>query len=209
MKRLVAVSSVFFLLITSATPGLAQGVYSVAKGKARNINNQNNAAQGVAPAQPAAPATGAAGTSTNAPKGIDPAQQANIDKLASDFAEIKPGVRVPLDQRKQIVTDTLKLAKGTAKPSPESLTNLVKDLSSALAGGSTKLKDTGPAVLAKNINIVVNSVNLTAGQVQPAIIAARNVLLTSGVVEDDYKPVVTDLNAIVTELQKNKAKPAQ
>lgn len=205
MKRLVVISFIFSLFITGAAPGFAQGVYSAAKGRARNVNDANNAAQGITPAQPGAPAAGGA-ASTNAPKGIDPAQQANIDKLAADFSEIKPGVRVPMDKRQQMQADTLALAKGTAKPSGESLTNLVKHLSYALAGESAKLKETGPAQLARNINIIVNSMNLSAGQVQPAVIAARNVLLTSGVPEDDYKPVVTDLNAIVGELQKSKGK---
>jgi hypothetical protein len=194
----------FSLLLISASPVFAQGVDALAIKKAKGIRDANNAQQGATPAPPVAP--GAAASATNAPRGIDPAQQANIDKLAADFSDIKTGVRVPLDQRQQILADALVLAKGAAKPSGQSLTNLVKDL--ALAGQSVKLKDPGPAQLARDVNIVVNSLNLSPGQIQPVIIAARNVLLTSGVPEDDYKPVVADLNAIVTELQKNKPKPS-
>jgi hypothetical protein len=206
MNRFVAFLLFLPLLFTGAAPGFAQGVNALAIGKAKSIRDANNAQQGVAPAQPGSPVSAA--PATNAPRGIDPAQQANIDKLGDDLAAIKAGVRVPLDQRQQIQADALVLAKGAAKPSPQSLTNLVKDLSLAIAGKSVNLKETSPAQLAHHLNIIVNSMNLTPGQVQAAIIAARNLLLTSGVPEDDYKPVVADLNAIVTELQKNKPKPS-
>jgi hypothetical protein len=206
MNRFVVALLFVAFLYLAACPAFAQGVNELAVQKARKIRDANNAAQGVTPAQPVAPQPGASSSGTNAPKGIDPAQQANIDKLASDISDIKPGVRVHLDQRQQIQTDALVLAKGTAKPSGQCLTNLVKDLSSALAGSAVNMKETGPPQLARDINVVVNSMNLSPGQIQPVIIAARNLLLTSGVPEDDYKPVVDDMNAIVTELQKNKPK---
>lgn len=206
MNRFVSSLLFLLLLLVGASPVLSQGVDALAIKKAKGIRDANNAQQGATPAQPAAP--GGAAPSANAPRGIDPAQQARIDKLADDFSEIKAGVRVPLDQRLQIQADALALARGAAKPSGQSLTNLVKDLSAALAGQNVKLKDPGPARLARDVNIVLNSLNLSPGQVQPVIIAARNVLLIAGVPEDDYKPVVADLNAIVAELQKNKPKPS-
>ena len=208
MNRFVVFSISLLLFATTASSLFGQGAEVIIKNKAKAIRDANNARQGIDPNQPAAPAAPAPGsTSTNAPRGIDPAQQANIDKLTEDIASIKPGVRVPLDQRAQIQADTLVLAKG-AKPSGQSLTNLVKDLSLALAGKSVALNETSPTQLARDINVVVNSMNLAPSQVQPVIIAARNTMLTSGVPEDDYKPVVTDMNAIVTELQKQKAKPS-
>jgi len=198
----------FLLLVFAGTsPAFAQADVII-KNKAKAIRDANNAQQGVVSPQPAAPAPGAPPSSaTNAPRGIDPAQQANIDKLEADIAAIKAGVRVPLDQRKQMQDDALLLAKGAVKPSGQSLTNLVKDLAIALAEKGVTQSDTGPAQLSRDLNVVMNSMNLTPGQIQPVIIAARNLLLTAHVPEDDYKAVVTDLNAIVTELQKNKPKP--
>lgn len=202
MKRL---ASLFLLLLLGGTTHVFAQADVIIKNKAKAIRDANNAQQGVPPPQPAAP--GAPGSSTNAPRGIDPAQQAKIDKLESDLSGIQAGVRVPLDHRKEIQESVLALAKGAVKPSGQSLTNLVRDLSIALAEKGVTLKDPGPAQLARHINVVVNSMNLSAGQVQPAIIAARNILLTAHVPEDDYKDVVTSMNAIVTELQKNKPKP--
>jgi hypothetical protein len=209
MNRFVVLSLSVLLFGTATSSLFGQGAQAVIiQNKAKAIRDANNARQGIDSTQPAAPAAPAAGsTTTNVPRGIDPAQQANIDKLTEDIAAIKPGVRVPLDQRAQIHADALVLAK-SAKPSGQSLTNLVKDLSLALAGKSVALKDSGPAQLARYINVIVNSMNLASSQVQPVIIAARNVMLTSGVPEDDYKPIVADMNAIVTELQKQKAKPS-
>ncbi len=212
MNRFIAFLLFPLLFAVCALPAFGQADVII-KNKAKAIRDANNARQGIEPNQPvapAAPAPGAAnGTGTNAPHGIDPAQQANIDKLAEDLASIKSGVRVPLDQRSQLLTNILTLAKGSTKPSGQSVTNLVKDLSGALAGSGVAIKEGGHAQIAKSINVVVNSSHLTSGQVQPVIIAARNTLLTGGVTEDNYKPVVTDLNAIVTELHKNEAKPAQ
>ena len=207
MKRFVVLSFSLLLFATRNFPLFGQGAQgALIKNKARAIRDANNARQGIDSTQPAAPAAAPGSAAANAPRGIDPAQQANIDKLADDIASIKPGVRVPLDQRAQIQADTLVLAK-SAKPSGQSLTNLVKDLSLALAGKSVALKETGPAQLARDINVVVNSMNLASSQVQPIIIAARNIMLTSGVPEDDYKPIVADLNTIVTDLQKQKPSP--
>jgi hypothetical protein len=211
MNRLVVFSLFLLLFVTAASPGFGQADVII-KNKAKAIRDANNARQGIEPNQPLAPAAPAPGqgnaSATNAPHGIDPAQQANIDKLAEDLAAIKAGVRVPLDQRAEIQTNVLALAKGTVKPSGQSVTNLVKSLSLALAGSGVGLKEGGSAQIARSINVVVNSVNLSPSQVQPVIIAARNALLTGGVPEDDYKPVVTDMNAIVTELHKSKPKPS-
>jgi len=203
--RLIALS-VFGLWLAGFSSAHAQGVDVLAKQKARNIRDANNAQQGVTPAQPGAPAPGTgAASGTNTPRGIDPSQQARIDKLAEDILQIKPGTKVTLDMRTQIETDALALAKGSAKPG-QTLTNLVRHLSAALSGNGVALKDTGPALLARAINVVVNSMNLSSSQVQPVIIQARNTLMTSGVNEEDYKTVVADLNALVAEIQKNKAK---
>ena len=147
--------------------------------KARAIRDANNARQGIDSTQPAAPVFAPGSTATNTPRGIDPAQQANIDKLAEDIASISPGVRVPLDQRAQIQADTLVLAK-SAKPSGQSLTNLCQGPSSrSPAKVCWVSRKPAPAQLARDINVVVNSMNLASSQVQPIIIAACNIMLTS------------------------------
>lgn len=211
MNRLVVFPLLALLFALGTSPVFGQADVII-KNKAKAIRDANNARQGIEPNQPAAPAApapGAGSAATNSgPHGIDPTQQANIDKLTEDLGAIKAGVRVPLDQRAQMHTNVLVLAK-SAKPSGQAVTNLVKDLCMAIAGSGVALKEGGPSQIAHAINVVVNSVNLSSSQVQPVIISARNALLTGGVPEDDYKPVVNDLNAIVTELQKNKGKPAQ
>ena len=124
-----------FLFFASASPAFTQGVDALAIKKAKGIRDANNAQQGAVPAQPVAPGTAA--PSTNAPRGIDPGQQANIDKLASDISDIKAGVRVSLDQRKQIHADALVLAKGAVKPFGQSLNpGLSWSLSTAAAASS-------------------------------------------------------------------------
>jgi hypothetical protein len=206
MKRFVVCSLFLLLLIAGISPAFAQADVII-KNKAKAIRDSNNARQGIDTAPPVAPAPVAPSASaTNAPRGIDPAQQAKIDKLENDISGIQAGVRVPLDRRKEIMDDTAALVRTTIKPSPSSVSNLVTHIALALAGKGVSFKDPAPAQLARDINVVVNSLNLSPGQVQPVIVAAQNLLRAATVPEDDYKPIIADLKTIVTELQKNKPK---
>ena len=103
------------------------------------------------PAAPQAPAAAPA-------RPINPAQQQNIDKLQADLTGIKAGSTVTSEQRVALQADFLALAKGVTKPSKDSLLKLATDLSAALANKS--VSSPYCAVLAKTINVLVNSGNL-------------------------------------------------
>ena len=194
---------IFCLLILSAATGnlLAQGAQGVLiKNKAKDIRDNNNASQGVA--TPGAPAAGAVPAG---PRGIDPVQQQNIDKLGEDLGLIKPGVSVSAEQKKTLQGDLTILAKSEPKPSLAALSKLTDDLAEALAAkpGAGKSQPQ----LAKALNVIVNSSKLTPGQVRMFLTNAQNALLDAGVPAAKLQAVIDDLKAITTELQPNKPKP--
>jgi predicted secreted acid phosphatase len=111
---------------------------------------------------------------------------------------------VAAEQKEQLQNDCSALAKGVSRPSKPVLAKLAADLSAALSGKSVSAKE--QAQLARAVNVVVNSANLSAAQVQTYVNAAQSALKASGIAEQDAENVVADLKAIVAELQKNKPK---
>jgi hypothetical protein len=202
MKQVLVFSLTSILLAANTFAGPED----IAKQKARNFRDQNNASQGVVPTPPAPPIISAPVQPAvpSGPQGISQAQQQNIDKLQNDLTAIKAGSEVSPEQKQLLATDLTTLAKGATKPSKNSLTKLANDLSAALADKNVSAKDQGP--LAKALNIVVNSANISPTQAQAFIKAAQDVLTKSGVPTQAAQTVGTDLKAIISELQKSKPK---
>jgi hypothetical protein len=173
------------------------------KERAKRIRDANNASQGVAPGAPApapAPMPPAAPTG---PRTMDPAQQQLVDKVQGDLTGIKSDAPVAPDQKQNLETDLLTLAKGATKPSKESVSKLAGDVAAALSGKNVNVKD--QAQLAKAMNVVMNNGNVTAAQAQAFVTGTQKILQTAGVGEAQVTAVVTDLKGIVTDLQKSKA----
>ena len=196
MKK-VTFSGLVLVLMTSGA--IASNEYLVKK-KALNIRDQNNAAQGITPAAPAAtPAAPAAANS-----GISTAQQQAIDKVQADLAEIKAGSTVSADQKKKLLTDITNLSRGSLKPSKTVLGKLVDDLGTVLSDKAVNAKDKDQALLAKDINIVVNSENLTAAQTMSYVTGMQTALKACGVGEQQQATITADLKAISKNLQDSK-----
>src|SRR5579859_7535890 len=194
MKRILAGGLMLGLMVANAS---ASNEYLVKK-KAMDIRDQNNAAQGITPATPAKPAAGAA---TSVPSGISNAQQQAMDKVQADLTEIKAGSTVTEDQKKKLLTDISNLSRGSVKPTKAVLTKLLDDLSAVLSDKATAAKDNIQSQFAKNINIVVNSENLTAAQTQVSVTAMQTALKNSGVADQQQATISTDLKAISKSLQ--------
>ncbi|HEX4644304.1 MAG TPA: hypothetical protein VH598_01720 [Verrucomicrobiae bacterium] len=197
MKRFILIA-----LASGLIAGNAVASAILVKEKAKQFRDQNNQQQGV-PAQPGYPAA-PPGAPPSGAQGISSAQQQLIAKLQTDLGAIKPGATVAAEQKEQLQTDCAALAKGVSRPTKEALTKLANDLSAALAGKAVSAGD--QAQLAKAINVVMNSGNLSAAQVQIYVNAAQTALKNSGITGQDAENVVTDLKSIVAELLKNKPK---
>jgi hypothetical protein len=197
MKRFILIA-----LASGLIAGNAAASAILVKEKAKQLRDQNNQQQGIPP-QPGYPAAPSAAPPSGA-QGISPAQQQLIDKLQADLSAIKPGASVAAEQKERLQNDCSALAKGVSRPTKPVLAKLAADLSAALSGKSVSAKE--QAQLARAVNVVVNSANLSAAQVQTYVNAAQSALKASGIAEQDAENVVADLKAIVAELQKNKPK---
>jgi hypothetical protein len=197
MKRFILIA-----LASGLIAGNAAASAILVKEKAKQLRDQNNQQQGIPP-QPGYPAAPSA-TPPSGAQGISTAQQQLIDKLQADLGAIKPGATVAAEQKEQLQNDCSALAKGVSRPSKPVLAKLAADLSAALSGKSVSAKE--QAQLARAVNVVVNSANLSAAQVQTYVNAAQSALKASGIAEQDAENVVADLKAIAAELQKNKPK---
>jgi hypothetical protein len=188
-------------LMAGSLSARAQGSDIIIKQRAQGIRDANNAAQGIAPPS----ATPSAAMPTPAvPQGPSAAQQQLIDKLAADLALIKPGATVSPEQKQQLQADFMALAKGMAKPSKEVTKKLADDLAAALAD---KNVSTAKQVdLAKDINVVVNSMRLSPTQVQVFTTSAQTLLKNASVPDATVETINADLNAIIADLQKSRPK---
>ena len=188
------------MLALMASVALASNEYLVKK-KALDIRDNNNAAQGITPA---APAANSAAPAPAAAAGISTAQQQAIDKVQADLAEIKAGTTVSADQKKKLLTDISNLSKGSIKPSKTVLGKLADDLGTVLSDKAVTAKDKDQALLAKDINIVVNSENLTTAQTLSCVPALQAALKNCGVGEQQQATITADLKAISKNLQDSK-----
>jgi hypothetical protein len=203
MKALVP--GLLAILVIAASSPLSANAQSdvIIKQRAKGIRDQNNQQQGIAPATPTPPPAASAPLVPQGPQGIAPDQQQKIDKLEADLSAIKPASTVTPEQKQQLQNDIMSLARA-AKPSKDMIAKLATDLSAILADKTISAKDLAP--LAKGINIVVNSANLSSTQTQTFISAAQAPLKTGGATDDQLQTIAGSLKAIVADLQKSKSK---
>lgn len=199
MKRFVFTSLAAILIATIANNAMASGSEVIIKNRAKDIRDQNNAQQGVAPAAPPAPGAPAAPTP---PQGISAAQQSLLEHVQTDFTAVKAGTTMTADQKNHLVDDLALLGKGSVKPSKQALTKLASDLGTAFA--EKTLPAAQMSQLVKDINIVANCGILTTAKSQTFVAEAQTILKNAGVSVPVVQSVGTDLKAIVTEIQKSK-----
>ena len=197
MKLLIAAVLLSAIFVTDAMAS-AQG--AIIKKKAKDFSNQNSANQGVTPPAPARPITPAPQTAVPAAPAVPAARQQNINQLVADLKTIKSKSSVTPEQKQQLKKDLQAAAEGAKKPSPESVTKLANDLSTAWA--DQKLSPTEQTFLAQNINAVVNSANISPAESQAALNSAQTILKYSSITKDDAQKINNDLKAIAAELQK-------
>jgi len=189
------------LLATVLLANIAMGSAELVKQKAKQQRDINNQQQGVTTPAPSTPATTATPGTPSAPQGINPAQQALLDHLQTDFASIKAGTPATAEEKQHLLTDFSVLAKGV-KPTKDELTKLANDLAGALAEKTPAAKDL--AQMAKDVNIVCNCGILSSAQSQTFIAEIQSILKKNAVSETAVTTIGADLKAIVKEIQKNK-----
>jgi|ERR1051325_1755067 hypothetical protein len=113
-----------------AAGNLVAGPDVIIKQRAKELSNQNNVRQGVAP--PTQPTQPAASQTASAPP-ANPQQQQALTRLKADLAAIKANSQITSEQKQKIANDLIAATIGAAKPSTASAAILAEDLAAAFA----------------------------------------------------------------------------
>ena len=172
------------------------------KRRARDVANQNNTGQGVAP--PAQPGTVPGPTAANA-SATNPAStpQQNIARIQATLAGFKPGVTVAPAQKQQLIKDIAVACRGT-KPSLPTVTTFVNGLTAALTEAT--LETAQQKSLAQGIEAVVNSAPMGSSQFEAIIADMKAILQASGAKQSLAVAASHNLKAVGLEVRR---RPAQ
>lgn len=173
------------------------------KRRAKDLNQQNNVRQGVAPpAQaPAKPVAVPAPTIARpaAPAPPVTVQQQHVARLKAGLASLKAGTPMTAEQKKQFTNDLLAAARGPKKPSVAAVGKFVNNFATAL-GGKT-LDPAQQSRLAQNLEAVVNSAAMPVTQTDAIVGDVQAILEVHGAKRNDAVSVAKDLKALAAELR--------
>lgn len=201
MKRTIT-TTVAALLMASVV--WAGDPAQIAKERAKQQRDINNQQQGIAPAPTAPPPSAPTPTSSTPQGGLSASQQALIDRLQTDFNSIKSGSATNAGQKLHLQDDIASLDKSAYKPSKSSLAKLSEHLTAALAEKPVSYRDMGQ--IARDINIILNSSNLSMTQSEHFVSDAQLRLKNSGISPATVQLIVNDLGLIIVEIQRSKPK---
>lgn len=202
MRLLCLISLMLALTMTAGHAGSEHLV----KQRAKDLRDQNNERQGVAPnsratpspSQPVAPAQ-----PTPTPYAAAPAapqlspQAARIVKSLETVSKSKN----PSDEAKQQLTDDIAAAvRGAAKPSPSKIEKLGRDFAKAVAG--TELSATQSSKLAGQIERALNE-SLSAKDMEALAAEMTETLKAAGAGKIDAAVVSNDIKSVIAEVQRN------
>ena len=204
MKRAVILSLAVALGVLDVCAQGAAGV--IVKQRAKELRDQNNVRQGVAPptppARPAPPATPATPVPPAATV-ANPRQQ-SIARLQADLVAIQVKAGAATEVKQRFARDLLAASQGPTKPSGQAVTRFVDNLAAVLAGKTLATEEL--ARLAQDLNAVFDCANLPTSQVQAILGDVQAILQVSGVRRQDAVNLVTDLRLIASEIQKPSAR---
>jgi hypothetical protein len=143
MKLSLALAGVLALVTSGALARQA----NIIKERAKELNNQNNVRQGVAP--PTQAVNPASGTPVPAP----PKVSASLVKFQTDLAAISAGSTVTAAQKQQLASDLIAGAQG-AKPSLAMATRLADGVSAAAV--EKPLSEANRSRLVRELDAVLN-----------------------------------------------------
>jgi uncharacterized protein YdeI (BOF family) len=132
---------------------------------------------------------------------LSPAQQQNINRLATDLNAIKQGSQVTQAQKNALKNDLLAMADGATRPDPALVQQLANDLAGAMSDGQLSSRE--KTKLTQDLYQVMNSANISVAEVNQAIADAQAILQASGINRAAAQTIASDLKAIAAEAQKN------
>jgi hypothetical protein len=200
MKMVFAQAGILTLLACSALAGPDV----IIRERAKELRDQNNVRQGVAPpSQPAQAAKPATATTAAAPGTTLTPQQANLVRLQTDLASFKADSPVTAAQQQRLANDLSAVAQGPNKPSTLAISKLANSLAAALA--QKPLGAPERSRLLQNLNAALNGASLPQSQMQAIAADIQAIFQANGGNRDRAVAVGNDVKAVGVEVQKTAA----
>jgi hypothetical protein len=170
---------------------LTAGPEQIIKQRAKDLRDQNNARQGVAPPAPA-PVTRPAPAISAMPA------QPPLNRLTADLVNIKTNSTVTQAQIQSFSRNLAAAAQGARKPSSATLSKLANDLLPAVA--IHPLSTNGRSRLLQNLMALVNGNGITAAQLNDVVLDIQEVLKKAGIPAETAKLIAEDARAAGREV---------
>lgn len=163
--------------------------------RAKELRDQNNVRQGVAPPTQAQP-----GATPTAPAG--PTLSPAILRFNTDIAAIQADAQVTPDQKQKLAQELVVAAQGP-KPSFASASKLAADLSAAFT--EKPLSGTSRARFVQELDAVLNPGKYPQAKVDGIIRDVQAIFQENGLARIKAVAIADDVKAIATEIQKGGA----
>jgi hypothetical protein len=185
-------------------PVFGQSDYII-KQKAKDLRDQNNAAQGVKPParSPAAPGTSQQPAQSAPAQALTPQQQA-VGRLQSSLTAIRPGVQITPELKDQLTRNLIAVSPATPKPSSQAAMRLSEDLTAALS--QKLLSNASRNRLAQNLEAILNPATVKQSQVTDIVKDIQTIFESNGVTASEAKKAAGAAQAIATELRQTAKK---
>jgi len=186
MKTSLAIFTIAACSVASAFAGPE----TIIKERAKELRDQNNVRQGVAPPTQA-PLTSVAPT--------PPALAPSLVRFQTELGTLNMGTPATADQRQKMVQD-LALAPQGAKPSRTALTKLADDLSAAFA--EKPLSPTSRARLVQELDAVLNPGKYPQAKLEGIFADIQAIFQENGLSRNKAVVIADDVKAISAQIQK-------
>jgi hypothetical protein len=167
--------------------------------RAKELSNQNNVRQGVAPpTQPQPPAPPAAAPTPPPGPTLSPA----LLRFNTEIAAIKADAQVTPDQHQKLAQELVASAQG-AKPSLASASKLASDVSAAFT--EKPLSSTSRARFVQELDAVLNPGKYPQAKIDGIIKDIQAIFQENGLARMKAMAIADDVKAIANEIQKGGA----
>ena len=181
--KLIISGAVTFVFITAA---FGAGSEAIIKQRAKELSNQNNVRQGVAPpTQPSTPAPAAPAA---------PAQSAGMTHFQTDLGALKSDAPATAEQKQKLANDIMTMAQGT-KPAQAAATKLADDL--VIAFATKPLSATSRARFAQELDAVLNPGKYPQAKMQAIFDDVQAIFQENGIDRKHAATIAEDVKALV------------
>jgi hypothetical protein len=188
MKTTLLFLSALVLGVNAVLAGSEQ----IAVQRAKELVNENNVRQGVAPPTQSSSPSGSAATPAPTP--------ASITRLQADLAALKSGSDVSAAQKQKLAQDLIAAAETGSKPSAAAAKNLADGLSSAFA--EKPLSPTSRARLVLELDAVLNPSRYPKAKLDGIISDIQAIFQENGAARKDAVAIADNVRTVAGEARR-------